>query len=267
MSLVDILCSHGHKLQGEGSCNHRLLGHGGLIVKDNYWYSHSLGKGGSANSLLQHLGHSKINEEQSVVTASKKEVLNKTLKALSYRGRNYLRNRRIDQELIDLMSKQGLVAEDEKGYLAFVGCDLQGEIRCISKRALTPLHRIQKWEATGSDKRWSFSFPIHSTGGTLILCEGPIDALSIACLENRKHQQGYHQSCKVSTCGAPVQHMLKRILAIAPNKIYLAFDTDSTGISMGKKAREMLLSLNIPVLDVIPGKGKDPNDWLRNTML
>ena len=272
MNLEETLRDLGYQLKSEGQGNYRILGYGGLIVKDQYWYSHTKGEGGHASSLLRFLGHSEVQQRACLSKPSKKrqqvKVLNLThsLKNLSSRGRHYLQKRCIDTQLIDLLEKEQLIREDTKGYIAFIGFDPQRRERCISKRAITPIHFVQRYEAQGSNKKWSFSFPFTTNHDTVILCEGPMDALSIACLEHRKYQLGYLQSYKIATCGAPVYRMLSRLRYINPKKIYLAFDRDQAGASMAKKAREVLKHMKIPILDAIPGKGKDPNDWLKNTM-
>jgi hypothetical protein len=37
MSLVEELMARGHRFRHEGSGNYRVMGHSGLIVKENYW--------------------------------------------------------------------------------------------------------------------------------------------------------------------------------------------------------------------------------------
>ena len=270
MSLVEILRDNGYILKSEGSDNYRLIGHSGLIVKHDCWYSHSLGLGGTKKDLLNMLGlHRFIGEssskDPSLMTTSKKRAsIKEPLRTLSDKGLQYLLSRGIQKQLIISLGHRGLIREDQHGYISFIGCDTNGVVRCISKRAINSWYRLQRWESSGSDKRWSFSFPIHAQGETVILSEGPIDALSIACLEHLKHGKGYEQTCKIATCGAPISHVLSRIRAVKPQKVYLAFDNDDTGRAITARSLEILNALRIPASSVIPGIGKDPNDWLVN---
>ena len=121
-------------------------------------------------------------------------------------------------------------------------------------------------EDVGSDKRFSFTIPALKTSAQVILCEGPIDALSIACLEDLKHHRGYFQSQKISTCGAPPSMIIQRLKQIKPKNVVLAFDRDATGQAMTKRLVWSLKSASIRTIVVPPGVGKDPNDWLRNRL-
>ena len=71
-----------------------------------------------------------------------------------------------------------------------------GAIKCISWRSTIDNKR---GEITGSGKSYSFSIPDYEQDKErhIVLAEGHIDILSIACLENRKHQNGYYQTYKI----------------------------------------------------------------------
>ena len=51
-------------------------------------------------------------------------------------------------------------------------------------------YHVQKYEKSGSEKRHSFSITGNVKPSTIVIVEGPIDLLSVACLENLKHREG-----------------------------------------------------------------------------
>ena len=275
MNLVDTLLESGHSLQHEGGGNYRLRGHGGLIVKDQGWYSHSLAKGGGAPSLFQLLEekyqpcetrtpqgteHQRPSLRQSVHTSD----LTDQLFTLGRMGYQYLQSRDIDFALLHLLAGRGWIMQSPKGYVAFMGHDEHEQVRCVSMRSIHEWYHIRRYERSGSNKRYTFAFPLPRTGQELILCEGPIDALSIACMEHRKRGQGYERTCKIATCGAPTAHILSRIRKIQPRRLFLAFDNDSAGRTMTADFCKAMEQASIPVYPVRPRIGKDPNDWWRN---
>jgi DNA primase len=129
---------------------------------------------------------------------------------------------------------------------------------------MEPHYWIQKYETSGSRKQYSFSIPSKKTSDIVILCEGAIDALSIACLEDLKNFAGYFNTTKIATCGAPSAHIVARVKRLHPKKLILAFDDDIVGDRMAESVAAMFKYSQIKLFKAKPGKGHDPNDWLQN---
>lgn len=273
MSLVEELMARGHRLRHEGSGNYRVMGHSGLIVKENYWFSHSAGKGGDATTLFEQIepGYDGPDRPQPCYQSFENDDCDlewkKGYQPLNTDAENYLLKRSIDLSLIrhQHMSSQRLLRYDGKGYLCFMGYDELGRVKCVSKRAIDSTLNVQRYEAKGSDKKYSFHMTSETPSNIVILVEGPIDALSVACLENLKHRKGYFQTHKIATCGAPASNIRQRILKLKCERIVLAFDRDEPGRAMTEMVAWELRHQNIKV--VAPPKiGKDPNDWLRHRL-
>ena len=270
MSIINTLAGKGYQLKHEGGGNYRIIGHGGLIVKNDCWYSHSEAKGGGITTLMARLGEESYRNDRSNNPMHHnsreypKEISTKHLTTLDSPGRKYLSSRGLDGTLVDQLAKNNLIMEDPRGYIAFVGYDENGQVRCISNRAYRNGLNVQRYETRGSDKRYSFSLPSSPpTTEICILCEGPIDALSIACLEHLKNQNGYFNTLKIATCGAPSSFILTRITKAKPRIVVIAFDNDFAGDEMTYRAKRMLRKLHIKVIDARPLSSKDPNDMLR----
>jgi 5S rRNA maturation endonuclease (ribonuclease M5) len=272
MNLIEELRRRGHHLKQEGSGNYRVVGHGGLIVKDNAWYSHSQGIGGNATTLLDQIGNA-YDSKGKIVSGTlttrrlnSRAPLESELYPLGWRAREYLMLRHIHGELIDELNENGTLREDRKGYICFVGYDASNKVRCVTCRAMEPHYWVQKYEKSGSRKQYTFSIPAQKTSDIVILCEGPIDALSIACLEDLKHFSGYFNTTKIATCGAPPAQIVTRVKRLHPKKLILAFDNDIVGDRMAKSVALMFKYSQIELLKAKPGKGHDPNVWLQNYM-
>jgi hypothetical protein len=273
MTLVDELKRRGFQVRHEGGGNHRLLDHSGLIVKGNFWYSHSLGRGGGSKSLFLELG---IIDENGIVfdhpsqyqngfpknEPPHHEEIGDHLFDLSYNTIRYLSMiRGIDDSLIWDLQSRDLIKEDHHKNICFMGYDEGGCLRCVSRRSTKTQNQLQKSERSGSDKRYSFSLRSKQSLSELVVAEGPIDILSIACMEHRHDNGGYFRTHKISTCGAPAGNIAKRILLFQPRKVWLSFDNDEAGRNMTQQVSKALsphCRVGIPQYD----QGKDPNDWL-----
>ena len=262
-SLVQKLKQSGYHLDHEGGGNFRLRDHGGLIIKNNYWYQHSTQEKGYAYQLLKKLG---VDTKQKFIPFPidfhKKSPILKEY-SLRMQGRNiidYLVYRRmIDSKLILLLIRTKLIGQ-ENHYICFYGYDKYGKIQCISKRAFNKIPHFQQIETLGSDKRYSFSLPSYPYSKTVILCESPIDALSIACMENQKYHNGYFTTKKIALCGNHPGNIAPRINKLKPDKIYLAFDNDPIGKTITRKVYSQVHRIAKTTIISYP-HGKDPNDW------
>jgi hypothetical protein len=274
MNLVEELMSRGYRLRHEGSGNYRVLGHGGLVVKDNYWYSHSKGKGGESTTLLNDMVSDYDGPDrpyhcnQSFAESDHDPEWKKSYHPLNIDATNYLLRRGVPLSLMrhKHVETQRLIFYDGRGYLCFMGYDEQGLVKCISKRAIDSTLNIQRYEEKGSDKGYSFHIPPIMPSNVAILVEGPIDALSVASLENIKYGKGFFYTHKIATCGAPASTIRQRILKLKCDHVVLAFDQDAAGGLMTEKVAEKLRDLNIKITKARPGVGKDPNDWLKHRL-
>lgn len=182
---------------------------------------------------------------------------------------NYLRNRGIDGDLIDYCIQTGRLYESMPYHnVVFVGLDKYNKPRYANLRGI---NSDFVGEATGSDKRFSFSIPAQNST-TLHLFESAIDLLSYATLIKQKG--GYwQQDHLVSLAGVykPKENLqesslpltLKRYLSEYPNiqRIALRLDNDKAGGYMAKALVE-LLSDKYEVSVQPPPCGKDYNDYL-----
>ena len=182
---------------------------------------------------------------------------------------NYLRSRGIDGALIDYCIQTGRLYESMPYHnVVFVGLDKYNKPRYANLRGI---NSDFVGEATGSDKRFSFSIPAQNST-TLHLFESAIDLLSYATLVKQKG--GYwQQDHLVSLAGVykPKENLqesslpltLKRYLSEYPNiqRIALRLDNDKAGGYMAKALVE-LLSDKYEVSVQPPPCGKDYNDYL-----
>lgn len=182
----------------------------------------------------------------------------------------YLTGRGIDRELIDFCLQSGRLYEGLPYHNAvFIGMDRYGKPRYANLRGTGSDF---KGEATGSDKRFSFSIPAKAESENLHLFESAIDLLSYATI---RKQEGldwqedhllslagvYKPKAELQESSLPLA--LKQYLGDHPGirKIVLRLDNDRTG-RMAAKALTEMLSGNYTVVARFPPDGKDYNDYL-----
>lgn len=182
---------------------------------------------------------------------------------------DYLMGRGIDSELIDFCIDSGRLYESYPHHNAvFVGTDSSGQAKYAALRGIDSDY---KGEASGSDKRYSFSIPSDNSK-RLHLFESAIDLLSYATL------------CKQKGCDWRKEHLLSLAGVYRPKaelresslplairqylidypevkRIYLHLDNDRAGRASSEALVE-LLSEKYEVLNQPPPKGKDCNEYL-----
>lgn len=262
-NLFELLSQRGYSLIQEGD-QYRVAGFSGLIIKDNIWYHHSQSKGGNAIDLIMYLENlSFVNALNSI---NKNSILINDFDSDFNFAEDYLIcQRHIDKSLVYDLIATHLIKQAHKNKVCFLGYENQGDltnsgsIECISWRSTTDHKR---GEFTGSDKAYSFSIPDYDQKKErhIILAEGPIDVLSIACLENRKHNHGYYQTYKIALCGTSHLKITERIKNLKPNRISLALDNDPAGQTATKIIYDEL-SKFYPT-KIINYQKKDPNELL-----
>lgn len=183
---------------------------------------------------------------------------------------NYLAGRGIDHDLLDFCLSTGRLYESQKYHnVVFVGQDKYGKPRYANLRGIGTDF---KGEASGSDKRFSFSIPAAVDSDTLHLFESAIDLLSYATLRKQEGMD-WQTDHMVSLAGvyrpraelreSSMPMALTQYLKDHPGikKIVLRLDNDYAG-RMAAKALTVMLSDQYDVAYKPPPQGKDYNDFL-----
>ena len=183
---------------------------------------------------------------------------------------NYLAGRGIDSDLLDFCFATGRLYESQKYHnVEFVGQDKYGKPRYANLRGIGTDF---KGEASGSDKRFSFSIPAAENSDTLHLFESAIDLLSYATLRKQEGMD-WQTDHMVSLAGvyrpraelreSSMPMALTQYLKDYPGikKIVLRLDNDYAG-RMAAKALTVMLSDQYDVAYKPPPQGKDFNDFL-----
>ena len=183
---------------------------------------------------------------------------------------NYLAGRGIDCDLLDFCFATGRLYESQKYHnVVFVGQDRYGKPRYANLRGIGTDF---KGEASGSDKRFSFSIPAAEGSDTLHLFESAIDLLSYATLRKLEgldwqtdHMVSlagvYRPRAELRESSMPMA--LTQYLKDHPGikKIVLRLDNDYAG-RLAAKALTVMLSDRYDVVYKPPPQGKDYNDFL-----
>ena len=249
-----------------------------------YWFSQSIG-GRSALDYLIKVRGTPFKEAvetivgccaaQPLVSAPRKEPPKRSLLLPeanddSERVIDYLTGRGIDQELIGYCLSTGRLYESRKFHNAvFVGQDSAGNSHYVNLRGIDSDF---KGEASGSDKRYSFSIPAKDKSGTLHLFESAIDLLSFAtmCKQIGRDWRRDHllslagvyrprKELRESSMPLALTQYLKDHLGI--RKIVLRLDNDYAGRT-ASQALQTMLSGSYEVSIRPPPEGKDYNDCL-----
>ena len=180
----------------------------------------------------------------------------------------YLHSRGIDYELIDFCIRTGRLYESYPYHnVVFVGKDKDGQPRYACLRGIGTDF---KGEATGSDKRFSFSIPAEEPSPVLYLFESAIDLLSFATMAQADNLPWRSQHL-LSLAGVyqPKKNLTERHLPLALSRylrdhreiqtIYLCLDNDLAGRSAADAIRQQLAGRYV-VRDGFPRQGKDYND-------
>ena len=183
---------------------------------------------------------------------------------------NYLAGRGIDHDLLDFCLSTGRLYESQKYHnVVFVGQDKYGKPRYANLRGIGTDF---KGEASGSDKRFSFSIPAAVDSDTLHLFESAIDLLSYATLRKQEGMD-WQTDHMVSLAGvyrpraelreSSMPMALTQYLKDHPGikRIVLRLDNDYAG-RMAAKALTVMLSDQYDVAYKPPPQGKDYNDFL-----
>ena len=211
----------------------------------------------------------KLREEDQLKRKQKKELLlPKAVEGRPERVIAYLVDRGIDRPLIEACINHKLLYESEKYHNAvFVGYDQEGVARYAAIRGTRGSY---KGEATGSDKRFSFSLCLPRQPPTVHVFESAIDLLSYATLEHRAGRD-WRGDALLSLAGVFKQKRekvvpvaLAQFLSDHPSvkTVCLHLDNDEIGRSAAKGIIEGLSDRPYEVINQPPSCGKDVNDQL-----
>ena len=214
-------------------------------------------------------GLDKPEAEHQLRKEQKKELLlPKAVEGRPDRVIAYLMDRGIDRPLIEACINHKLLYESADYHNAvFVGYDREGVARYAAIRGTRGSY---KGEATGSDKRFSFSLCLPRQPPTVHVFESAIDLLSYATLEHRAGRD-WRGDALLSLAGVFKQKRekvipvaLAQFLANHPSvkTVCLHLDNDEIGRSAAKGIIEGLSDQPYEVVNQPPSRGKDVNDQL-----
>lgn len=182
---------------------------------------------------------------------------------------SYLAGRGIDREIIQWCIQTGRLYESYPYHnVVFVGLDKYNKVRYANLRGCGTDY---KGEATGSDKRFSFSIPAQGSD-TLHLFEGTVDLLSYATIRKQEGKvwNGEHllslagvYKPKENLADTALPLALKQYLSEHPEirRICLRLDQDAAG-RLATRTLIALLKDSYTLGDCPPPSGKDYNDSL-----
>ena len=187
----------------------------------------------------------------------------------NYKAINYLESRGIDKEIINYCIETGRIFESYQHHnVVMLGFDKYGIARYANLRGIGTDF---KGEASGSDKRFSFSISAEKSD-TVHIFESAIDLLSYATMLKINGQKWdehhllslagvYRPSKELKDSSFPLA--LKQFLSEHPEvkKIHLRLDNDYAG-RIATEALKHFLSEKYEVKGYPPKRGKDYNDWL-----
>lgn len=171
------------------------------------------------------------------------------------------KTRCLDSEIVQSCMKDGLIYEDNKHNVVFVGKDAEGTT-AYATRHTTLTDSDFKRDVAGS--RQDIGFMVDHKASRLYVTEAPIDALSIMCL---RKQQGHDikDANYMATCGTGKDAALYYRLRTNPHikEVVLANDNDEAGQAASRKIFQTLKKefpeIKISCLKI---NGKDPNEHL-----
>lgn len=171
------------------------------------------------------------------------------------------KTRCLDSEIVQSCMKDGLIYEDNKHNVVFVGKDAEGTT-AYATRHTTLTDSDFKRDVAGS--RQDIGFMVDHKATRLYVTEAPIDALSIMCL---RKQQGHDikDANYMATCGTGKDAALYYRLRTNPHikEVVLANDNDEAGQAASRKIFQTLKKefpeIKISCLKI---KGKDVNEHL-----
>lgn len=252
-----------------------------IYPETNSYFQFSTGKGGNPINFVREFGNLDFkeaikfligNENISIsldtvsndkkIQERKKFELPKFNKDLKRTYAYLLQTRKINKEVVNECVKYGIIREDEKHNICFLGKDKFGNVKyCAFNGTITD--KRFKGEVEGSNK--AFSFNINNNVDKLIICESPIDvlsAISILKLNNMDKEFSF-----ISVSGLteiPITHFLEENKNV--KNLLFMLDNDERGADGFKRLSEKFTNkYNIKNFSYLYKDHKDVNDYLVKT--
>lgn len=265
----------GYQLKSEGNGNYRLPNHGGLIIRDNYYYKNSTREKGSAidfcvevlgldfkEAVEKLLECPTIEEDEYPFTRKRVKAEQERKFALPKSSARdaiftYLRHHRhLPMGLIREVIDKGLLYQDEHSNCVFPCNDVSG----VSKGAIirgTEKDNPFKRRSVGSDASYGWILPPNQTSNKVIVFEAPIDALSFFV------PYPTARDSNILALGGLNMSTLETFLSenIQVTEIIMALDNDKPARDMIEKFKDENGSVYL-VKEFLPISGKDWNEQL-----
>ena len=274
------------ELVKRGIGTYSLKAHDSVIISNGLWHRFSTNEGGKTaldylmkveKMTLQEAVQSILNREIAEYKVVPKEELKENRKIIiptkasnNNRAIEYLKNRGIDEEIIqECVDKKLIYQEDKTNNIVFIGFDNDGNIKYAGCRS-TGSKRIMR-DARGSSKEFSFRMLSNIKNNTIHIFESAIDLLSYATMlkikgyDYKNHNLialagVYQPSSNIEQSKVPIaiQNYLNKYQDV--QDIVLHFDNDRAG---RQATKAMIIALDkYNVYDIPAPYGKDINDYL-----
>ena len=273
------------ELVKKGVGTYCLKTHDSVIISNGLWHRFSTNEGGKTaldylmkveKMTLQEAVQSILNREIIEYKVPKEELKeNRRLVIPTKAGNNnraieYLKNRGIDEEIIqECINNNMIYQEDKTNNIVFIGFDNDGNIKYAGCRS-TGNKRIMR-DAKGSSKEFSFRMLSNIKNNSIHIFESAIDLLSYATMlkikgyDYKNHNLialagVYQPSSNIEQSKVPITVL--NFLHNNPNikQIVLHFDNDRAG---RQATKAMIIALSkYNVYDIPAPYGKDINDYL-----
>lgn len=154
-------------------------------------------------------------------------------------GRTYaylIKQRGIDKSVIDICVRLNILREEEKHHnICFLGRDEKGKIEYIAVNGSNSNIRF-KGEVYGSNKEYGFHIE-NKKSSVLIVCESPIDMLSMMTFNKNIGHVGFMESFNYLSLGGVSDLALDRFLENNKQitEIELCLDNDKAGYEASEK--------------------------------
>ena len=274
------------ELVKRGIGTYSLKAHDSVIISNGLWHRFSTNEGGKTaldylmkveKMTLQEAVKNILNREIAEYKVVPKEELKENRKIIiptkasnNNRAIEYLKNRGIDEEIIqECVDKKLIYQEDKTNNIVFLGYDNDGNIKYAGCRS-TGSKRIMR-DARGSSKEFSFRMLSNIKNNTIHIFESAIDLLSYATMlkikgyDYKNHNLialagVYQPSSNIEQSKVPIaiQNYLNKYQDV--QDIVLHFDNDRAG---RQATKAMIIALDkYNVYDIPAPYGKDINDYL-----
>ena len=275
VDIVTYLQTRGETIHREGSEYSWQAPTGKVSIKGNKWYSQYEQVGGSTVSFVcKYFGMSYPEAMKSILeiapvqmpgsprllrkVAEKKEFALPEKHTDMRKAYAYLvKDRLINREIVHNFASRGLIYEDSKHNVVFVGCDEEGTPRHAQKRATNP---VSSFKQNVAESVAEYSFHHVGTSERLYVFEAPIDMLAYITM-NRNGWADHSYVALASTADRAAIQMLRSYKYIST--VYLCLDHDIAGIEGGYRVADSIHELGDYAIWRLFPKNKDWDEDLK----